>query len=140
MPIAVSLLIASLPLVLAAQDREQKDDPSKLEIKLTGCARGSTFTETNLRLPDVSEEGPSRRWRLRGPKPLMKRIKEHEGREIEIAGTMKTAESSGAGGKRIGKTNIYIGGDPNRTTNRDPLPELPTIDIVSFEPTGEACK
>lgn len=143
MRIAVALAVAALaalPVVLAAQEAAQKPDPSKLEMKLTGCVRGTTLTETNLRIAGATDEGPTRRWRLRAPKSLIKLIKQHEGRELEIAGTTKNRDSMTAAGTRIGKTNIYIGGDTNRTAMRDPLPELPTIDVESFEPTGEQCR
>jgi hypothetical protein len=139
MRIALSLVIAALPVAFAAQEGAQKPDPSKADIRVTGCAKGSTLTETNLRIAGATDQTPVRRWRLRGPKALMNQIKQHEGREVEIAGTTKNADSMATAGKRIGKTNIYIGGDPNRPM-RDPLPELPTIEVESFEPTGERCR
>ena len=140
MRIAIAFAVAALPAALAAQEAAQNPDPSRLEMKLTGCVRGTTLTETNLRVAGAADEGPTRRWRLRAPKALMKQIKQHEGRELEIAGTTKNPDSVTTAGKRIGKTNIYIGGDTNRTAMRDPLPELPTIDVESFEPTGEQCR
>ena len=144
MRITIALVVAALPAVLAvalaAQEGTPKADPSKLEMKLTGCVKGTTLTETNLRIAGATDESPTRRWRLRAPKSLMKQIKQHEGRELEIAGTTKNPESMTTAGKRIGKTNIYIGGDTSRAPMRDPLPELPTIDVESFEPTGEQCR
>ena len=139
MRIAISLAIAALPLVATAQQPQppEKQDPSKARIEVTGCVRGSTLTETNLRVGGAKDENPARRWRLRGPKALMNQIKEQC--EIQIIGTTKSAESMVTAGRRIGKTNIYVGGDPNRTA-RDPLPDLPTIDVESFEPTGEQCR
>lgn len=141
MRIAVSLAIAALPFVAAAQQTPtpEKHDPSKMRIEVTGCVRGSTLTETNLRVGGANDENPARRWRLRGSKALMNQIKEHAGREIEIVGTTKSAESMMTAGRRVGKTNIYIGGDTNRTA-RDPLPDLPTIDVERFQPTGEPCR
>jgi hypothetical protein len=141
MRFALALALAALPLVATAQQPRapEKHDPSKMSVEVTGCARGSTLTETTLRVGGAGDENPARRWRLRGSKALMNRIKEHAGREIEIVGTTKSAESMTTAGRRIGKTNIYVGGDPNRTA-RDPLPELPTIDIERFEPTGEQCR
>jgi hypothetical protein len=139
MRIALSLVIAALPVAFAAQERPPKQDPSKSEVRVTGCAKGSTLTETNLRVAGITDQNPVRRWRLRGPKAVMNQVKQHEGREVEIVGTTKNVDSMATAGRRIGKTNIYVGGDPNRTT-RDPLPELPTIEVESFEPTGEACR
>jgi hypothetical protein len=140
MRVALALALAALPLLAAAQQPQtpEKHDPSKERVEVTGCVKGSTLTETNLRVGGGHDEHQARRWRLRGPKPLMNQIKQHAGREIEIVGTTKSAESMTAG-RRFGKTNIYIGGDPSRTA-RDPLPDLPTIDIERFEPTGEQCR
>jgi predicted porin len=139
MRIAIALALAWLPIAIAAVDAAQKQDPSKIEVKVTGCVRGSTLTETNLRVEGATDENPARRWRLRGSKALINQIKQHGDRELEIAGTTKTAESMVTAGRRIGKTNIFIGGDTSRT-NRDPLPDLPTIDVESFELTGEVCR
>jgi hypothetical protein len=140
MPVVISLAIAALPLIAAAQQPPpDKQDPSKARVEVTGCVRGSTLTETNLRVGGANDENPARRWRLRGSKALMNQIKEHASREIEIVGTTKSAESMVTAGRRIGKTNIYIGGDASRTA-RDPLPDLPTIDVERFAPTGEQCR
>lgn len=136
MRIFISIAVAALPLVAAAQE-PKKDDPSKLSMEVTGCVRGSMLTETNVRVEGANEPGPARRWRLRGAKALMRQIKEHEGKELEITGTTKSRDAV-TPGKRIGRTNIFIGGDSSRTA-RDPLPEQPTIDVESFEPTGAAC-
>jgi predicted porin len=141
MRIPTLLTIAALPVIASAQQSQapQKHDPSKAPVEVTGCVRGSTLTETNLRVGGANDENPTRRWRLRGSKTLMNQIKQQAGREIQIVGTTKSFESMATAARRIGKTNIYIGGDANRTA-RDPLPDLPTIDVERFEPTGEQCR
>jgi predicted porin len=124
-----------------AQDAPEKKDSTRLQVEITGCVKGSTLTETNLRVSTVDrEENPSRRWRLRGPKALMKQLKAHAGQELQIVGSTPNPNSGLViGGGRIGNTNIYIGSNPSKTA-RDPLPEQPTIDVESFEPTGEKCR
>ena len=137
---ALALAALALPLTAwSAQEQPKKQDPSRSEVEVTGCVRGSMLTETNLRIAGAADEQPTRRWRLRGPKSLMNQIKQHEGRELAIEGTTKNAESASVAGKRIGKTNIYIGGDPQRTS-REPLPDLPTIEVERFDLTGEQCR
>jgi len=136
---AIALILAALPLALIAQEKPEKSDPSKMHVEVTGCLRGSTLTETNLRIAGANDEQPSRKWRVRASKALMNQLKKESARELTIVGTTKSAESMVTGGKRIGKTNIFIGGDTNRTA-RDPLPDLPTIDVESFEPTSETCR
>lgn len=137
MRIAILILVAAVPLTAAGEPK--KTDPSKMAVEVTGCVRGSTLSETNLRVGVAADESPARRWRIRGPKALMNKIKEHAGRELQVRGTTKSPESMVYGGRRIGKTNIYIGGDPNRTS-REPLPDLPTIEVESFDPTGARCR
>jgi hypothetical protein len=131
-------LILCLPGLATAQQPTAQDDPSRTRVEITGCVKGSTLTETNLRIPGDKDDPPARKWRLRGPKDLMKQIKDHGGKELEITGTSKEPDSGMTGGKRIGKSNIYIGATP--TANRDPLPEQPTLDVESFKPTGESCR
>jgi hypothetical protein len=135
------VVVAALPFGVAAQETPDKKDSTHVQVEVTGCVKGSMLTETNLRVSTADrEENPSRRWRLRGPKALMKRLKEHTGQELQIVGNTKNPNSGLVlGGKRIGNTNIYIGSNPSNAT-RDPLPEQPTIDVESFEPTGEKCR
>lgn len=130
-----------LPFTAVAQEKPPKEDPTRLEIEVTGCVKGSTLAETNLRVSTVDrEENPARRWRLRGPKALMKQLKEHAGYELQIVGTTPNPNSGLViGSKRIGKSNIFIGTNTGKTA-RDPLPEPPTIDVKSFERTGETCR
>jgi hypothetical protein len=134
------LVLAVVPALMMVQGPPAKDNSGSMQMQVTGCVKGSTLTETNLRVSGAQEENPTRRWRLRGPKALMNQIKEHAGKELEIVGKTKTPDSGMVmGGKRIGKTNIYIGGNVSKTA-RDPVPEQPTLDVESFEPTGETCR
>jgi hypothetical protein len=139
MRVAICFALVVAPLAVIAQEKPEKTDPSKVEVEVTGCVRGSTLTETNLRVGGASDEQPSRRWRLRTSKALRNQLKELAGKELTVVGATKSAESMTTAGKRIGKMNIYIGGDSSKTA-RDPLPDLPTIDVASFEPTGEVCR
>jgi hypothetical protein len=123
---AAAFLIAALPALVIAQDKKP-DTPSALEMEVTGCVKGSVLT-------DIS----TRRWRLRGPKPVMKELKKQDRKQVRIVGTSKDP-MSGYSRMRVGKSNIYIGGTTN-TTQHEPLPELPTIDVESFEPTGDTCR
>jgi hypothetical protein len=139
MRIIASIVIAALPLVAVAQERT--DEPNKdgrIRVEATGCVKGSTLTQTSLRIAPDGDGNPPRRWRLRGAKQLMKRLKAESGKELEIVGTMKDPEAV-MGGTRIGRSNVYIGGSPISGV-RDPLPDLPTIDVESFELTGETCR
>jgi len=123
---AAAFLIAALPVIGLAQERKA-EGPSTATTEITGCVRGSVLTDIG-----------TRRWRLRGPRAVMNELKKHDRKQVRIVGTSKEA-ASGYGGRRVGKTNIYIGGSTN-TTGRDPLPEQPTIDVQSFELTGETCR
>ena len=138
-----ALLVVAMFIVsgAAAQDQAEKDDPSRSEVRVTGCVKGSTLVESNLRMQSAGADSmPERRWRLRGPKALMNDLKKQAGKELVVVGTTKNPSSGTVvGSKRIGKTNIYIGTNAD-ASRREPLPELPTIDVASFEPTGETCR
>jgi hypothetical protein len=123
---AAAILIAALPAFVAAQDKKP-DSPSTLEMEVTGCVKGSVLTDLS-----------TRRWRLRGPKAMMKELKKQDRKQVRLVGTSKDP-TAGFSRMRVGKSNIYIGGATN-TTQREPLPDLPTIDVESFEPTGENCQ
>jgi hypothetical protein len=139
MRIAAALVALLLPLAGTAQTPE-KQEPGRTRVEVTGCVKGSTLLETNLRISPGADESPARRWRLRGAKDLMKQLKKVSGRELEITGTTKDPDSGLAmGGRRLGKTNIYVGAGP-MSSAREPLPDLPTIDVESFEETGEKCR
>jgi hypothetical protein len=138
MIITTLLVFAFVPALAMAQEPTVKDDPSRTRVEITGCVKGSTLTETNLRIAGDKDDPPARKWRLRGPKDVMKQLKDLKGKELEITGTSKEPDPGMTGGKRIGKSNIYIGATPN--PNRDPLPEQPTLDVESFKPTGESCR
>jgi len=132
---------AALSMDAAFQEKSEKqEDPNRSRVEVSGCVKGSMLTETNLRVTEGERDGnPARRWRLRGPKALMKQLKEQSQYELLIVGTTSNPRSGMViGSKRIGRTNIYIGGNPDRMS-RDPLPEQPTIDVESFESTGATC-
>ena len=136
MRLALLLVLAFAPAVEEpATVQETEADKPRLEV--TGCVKRSILRETTLGAGETSFH-VARRWRVRGSKPLMRRIKDHDGQELVIVGTTKNPESN-AGGRRIGRMPIYIGGTPN-DNSRDPLPELPTIDVQTVEPTGNPCR
>jgi hypothetical protein len=141
MRIAAAFLAAALPVAVMAQ-ADQRDDPSRTRVEVTGCVKGSTLTETSLHAAEpVRDEGPVRRWRVRGPKALMRQMKDYAGKELRIAGTTKDPRAGLVlGAKRIGRSNVYIGGNVDNGATRDPLPEQPTVDVESFEATGAVCR
>jgi hypothetical protein len=136
----IAVLLAGLPGAIVAQEKPPAEN-GKPRVEVTGCVKGSTLTETNLHMsPEPRGENPARRWRLRGPKALMKQLKEASGKELTIIGTTNEVKSGLVIGQtKIGDARIYIGSNVDKTT-REPLPDLPTIDIESFEPTGERCR
>jgi predicted porin len=135
----IALVAAMLPAAGVAQDKVPGD--AKPRVEVTGCVKGSTLTETNLAASGgAQDENPARRWRLRGSKTLMKQLKEFNGKELTIVGTTNEAKSGLLIGQtKVGKARVYVGSNVGKTTP-DPLPELPTIDIESFDATGERCR
>jgi len=136
----IAVLVAAVPAALGAQEKPTADS-SKPRVEVMGCVKGSTLTETNLHVSgETRGENPARRWRLRGSKALMRQLKDAKDKELTIVGTTNEVKSGLVIGQtKIGDARIYIGSNAGKTTP-EPLPELPTIDVESFEPTGERCR
>ena len=136
----VALLLAGLPASIVAQEKPSADDP-KPRVEVTGCVKNSMLIETGLRgSGGGTNESSTRRWRLRGPKALMKQLKAARDQELTIVGTSNEPKSGLLIGQtKIGDARIYIGTNPSKTYS-EPVPDLPTIDIESFKSTGDRCR
>lgn len=139
MRLAVLAAAAVLPLLAAPPVGARQPETTRSRVEVTGCVKGSTLVERSVRIAGDDEVVRARRWRLRGAKAVMNRLKEHAGYEVQIVGETRKPNAGTAGRRRIGGVDVVIGGAPARNT-RDPLPELPTIDVQSFERTGESCR
>ena len=118
----VGLLALASTGAVRAQERKVPNDSARISIP--GCARGRLFTVSRLeREPVRSDIEPGRRFRLNGPKKLLKDIKLHEAGMIEVTGLVRKAQLS-QGGVAIAGGRIRIGG----ALPRDPIYSDPRRD------------
>jgi hypothetical protein len=141
------VLVALVP--LQSQPPESKPVPSdSFRITTTGCLKGRVFTSAGPReSPGVVAQGPDvtgRSFRLNGPKPVMKVVKEHNGHLVEVTGlVLKSALIGNAPGARIGNTRVVIGAqgassDPMGSA-RAPMGGIPVLDASTVQFIAESC-
>src|SRR5262245_50303906 len=93
----------------AGQEREPPKDSARVSIP--GCAKGPRFIATEL--PSHESTGgvaPGRRFRLQGPKDVLRQIKAREGSMIVVTGLVRKSQLAGQGGVAIAGGKIRIGG------------------------------
>jgi hypothetical protein len=97
---------------------------------VAGCLQGTRLTTT-----DVNTSGSTADvYRLRGPRQLMKALREYEGQEVEISGTLKDSDGrlGATRSKQLGnRTRIGIAVREDRTTQQ---PETPELTVEFFSP------
>jgi hypothetical protein len=140
--ILVALALISAPL-LHAQERKIPKDSSRISIP--GCSKGRTFivAEAPEHEPVRSEIEAGRRFRLSGPKKLLKDIELHQGSMVEVTGLVRTGQLAGPGGVSIAGGRIRIGGGNPQAgmsdPRRDPLYNQVVIDVESWRQLPESC-
>ena len=82
------LLVLTFALALDEGTTAQEAGADKPRLEVTGCVKRSILRETTLGAGETSFH-LARRWRVRGSKALMRRIKDHDGQELVIVGTTK---------------------------------------------------
>ena len=109
----------------------QKPEP----FVVSGCLHGPTLKTTRSNTSGVSVTT----FRLRGPKQLMKALREYEGQEVEINGTLKDSKGRmGAARTKAlgGRTKITVGIREDRNTEQ---PEDPELTVQSFRRLSPHC-
>jgi hypothetical protein len=93
--------------------------------------------------PVRSDIEPGRRFRLSGPKKLLKEIKAHERSMIDISGLVRKAHLHPPQGVSIAGGRIRIGGgtprDPLTDTRHDPGYNEVVIDVESWRQLPDGC-
>jgi hypothetical protein len=118
-----ALIILASGAALAAQEREVPKDSTRITV--TGCTKGRTFivTAREGHEPTSGDLAPGRRFRLSGPRDVLKDIEAREGTMVEVTGLVRKAELAGPGGVSVAGGRVRIGGgapqaqsgSPNRT-------------------------
>jgi len=130
--------------LVCAQERPVPSDSARVAIP--GCAKGNAFivSKSPEHEPSRSDIAPGRRFRLSGPKDVLKDIKNHEGRLIEVTGLIRKAALQGPGGIGVAGGRVRIGagvpqsptGDPSHTLTSY---EQPVLDVEGWRQLGENC-
>lgn len=142
-PLALVLLVA------LAQDQEPKPKAvpkDSVEVLTRGCLKGRVFTATPRPADEGAVRGPDvtgRRFRVAGPKDVMKIVKEHDGHLVEVDGIIRKAALGDEGlGMKVGHSRVVIGApgsDPGRMTPPTPGSEVPTMDLNSVRYLDDVC-
>jgi hypothetical protein len=110
-------------------------------ISVKGCVRGSELKVTYSNSADFTPDAAAPTlFRLRGPKQLMKQLREHEGHYDEVSGIMKDSEGKMGAlkEKQVGKrTRITAGVREERDTGTQPA--NPVLDVRSFSHVRSTC-
>ena len=109
LPVVIILTAGAL---LAAQEREVPKDSTRITVP--GCANGRTFivAAREGHEPTSGDLAPGRRFRLSGPKDILKDIAVREGMMVQVTGLVRKAELAGPGGLTTGGGRVRIGGGP----------------------------
>jgi hypothetical protein len=135
------LVVALLAAVAGAAVAQEKPVPKdSLRIAIPGCSKGVVFTV--VRSPEhesLSSVAPGRRFRLAGPKELLKEIKAFEGAVIEVTGLIRKGQldQSGipiGGGIRVGPAPSPLGG-----AGRNPNYNQIVLDVEGWRPLTGGC-
>ncbi len=149
--IVLALLIApAVAAALAAQQPSSSSDKPAADRKpdeavVTGCLAGTVLTSTDTGERDASASvAMGERYRLTGPKDIIKQLKKLNGQVVEVTGTIKASSTPGGYQRRVGKTTIVVGGatthDPSRPTNPIDDPTVPPeLKVTSFKDLDYRC-
>jgi hypothetical protein len=130
--------------ILCAQERPVPSDSARVAIP--GCVKGTAFIVTKApeNQPTQGDIAPGRRFRLSGPKDVIKDIKKHEGRLIEVTGLIRKNDLKGPGGIGVAGGRVRIGAGVPQSPTGDPSHALtsydqPVLDVEGWRQLDENC-
>ncbi len=127
-------LLATAATLHAGQDQKKKDD--KPVLVMTGCIEGAW-----IRVQPISGTKEYRdRYRLRGPKQLMKELAHYNNHLVEVTGAVTDSSNTTHMGKtvQLGKnTRIFTGA---RDVTTVPVADPPSIDVQDYRNVKDSCK
>jgi hypothetical protein len=140
------IILASAALLAAQQEREVPKDSTRITIP--GCANGRTFivAAREGHEPTSGDLAPGRRFRLSGPKDILKDIAIREGMMVQVTGLVRKAELAGPGGLTTGGGRVRIGGGPPQAQVGGGPSRTPTgvttdavLDVEAWDRLPESC-
>ena len=130
--------------ILCAQERPVPSDSARVAIP--GCVKGTAFIVAKApeNQPTQGNIAPGRRFRLSGNKDVIKDIKKHEGRLIEVTGLIRKNDLQGPGGIGVAGGRVRIGAGVPQSPTGDPSHALtgydqPVLDVEGWRQLDENC-
>ena len=130
--------------ILCAQERPVPSDSARVAIP--GCVKGTAFIVTKApeNQPTQGNIAPGRRFRLSGPKDVIKDIKKHEGRLLEVTGLIRKNDLQGPGGIGMAGGRVRIGAGVPQSPTGDPSHAVtgydqPVLDVEGWRQLDENC-
>jgi hypothetical protein len=130
--------------ILCAQERPVPSDSARVAIP--GCVKGSAFIVTKApeNQPTQGNIAPGRRFRLSGNKDVIKDIKKHEGRLLEVTGLIRKNDLQGPGGIGMAGGRVRIGAGVPQSPTGDPSHAVtgydqPVLDVEGWRQLDENC-
>jgi len=134
--VGVAVLVLAAGALAAAQDRPVPSDSARIAVP--GCAKGRSFIVASSpeHEPAQGDVAPGRRFRLNGSKDVLKDIKKHEGRMIEVTGLIRKAALTGPGGIPVAGGRVRIGAGVPQSPTGDPTRTLTGYDQAVLDVEG----
>jgi hypothetical protein len=129
-------LVAGLSAGLLAQEKEVPKD--SMRISIPGCSKGQAFTV--IESPEHESRTtvePGRRFRMAGPKAVLKEIKEREGQPVEITGLVRKGQIDQRGVSVGG--NVRVSPGPPRESIGKAYFDQVVIDVEGWRPLSGKC-
>jgi hypothetical protein len=118
--------------------------PRGPQVIVTACVDGGLLSGVSAATGDTSRRSFGPRYRLAGPKALVKEIKrDHAGHDDEFTGSITgDLDATGLGPTvDLGKLSVRMGGvGPNDQPNGARVPETPVFEVASFRHTDRKCR
>ena len=118
--------------------------PKAPQVTVTACVDGGLLSGMSAAAGDTSGRSFGPRYRLSGPKALVKEIKrDHAGHDDEFTGSISgDLDATGIGPTvDLGKLQVRMGGvGPDDQPNAARVPETPVFQVTSFRHTDVKCQ
>lgn len=137
------LVVPLLALLLAAPAAAQQEKPvprDSVRISIPGCSKGVVFTV--MESPEHESRSsipPGRRFRLAGPKTLLKEIRDEEGTMIEVTGLVRKGQLDPSGVSLGGGVRVGPGPSPLGGVANNPNFNQIVLDVEGWRALGGSC-
>ena len=118
-------------------------DKDAVELVVRGCLKGRDLTAVDISGADGVPGYVNAVFKLSAKGDLDKAVKQHNGRLVDVTGTVKKTSLAEPGIKVGGSTRIMIGQpmstDPTANPARNPQKRILPMQVSAIERAGESC-